>query len=117
MVTPPPFSVPTWTVTASRKTLPLPISSLRAGALVFLVLRGAADDGVGEEDVVAADGRVAEDRDAVEQPAAGADLHVRADHAERADLDVVGDLGLLVDDRVRARSSACSSEKKRNLNR
>ena len=48
------------------------------------------------------------------QPAA--DLDVRADDAERADLDVLGDLGLGVDDRVRARSWV-SSEKKRKLNR
>ena len=47
--------------------------------LVCLFLRGGADDGVGEEDVVAPEGGVADDGDAVEQAAAAADGHAGAD--------------------------------------
>ena len=92
-VMPPPFSVPTWTVTASRKTLPLPIVELGGFALEFLILRGGSDDGVGEEDVVLADGGAAENGDVVEEPAAAVDFHIRADDAEGPDLDVLGDFG------------------------
>ena len=67
--------------------------------LVGEVLGLAADDGEGVDDVVLAQGRVAEDADVGDQPGAPADLHVRADDAVGADLDVIGDLGARVDAR------------------
>ena len=64
-------------VTASRKTLRVADDQLGGLALEFLVLRGGADHGVGEEDVVLADGGAAQDGDVVEQAAAAVDLHLR----------------------------------------
>ena len=59
---------------------------------VFQVLRRGADHDEGEQLVAAAQLDVPGEGDVVVQPAARADHHVRPDHAERADLDVVGDL-------------------------
>ena len=67
--------------------------------LVGVILGLAADDREGMNDVVLAQGRVAEQANVGDQPAAPADLHVRADDAIGADLDVVGDLGARVDAR------------------
>src|SRR5207249_3032812 len=83
----------------------------RVPALVFQILRRGADDRVGEEDVSAADRRLPEDGDVVEQPAARADLHVRPDDAERPDLDVLGNLRFLIDDRLRRNLGLLTGEK------
>ena len=84
---PPPFSVPVWMVTASRNTLPSPISSV-VGSPCTSGPAGAPITLLGKKTLSAADGRVADDRDVGEQPAAGADRDVRADDAERPDLHV-----------------------------
>lgn len=67
-------------------------------AAVFFVLRGGADDGVGEECVVLADGGSVQDGDVGDEFAAGPDADIGADHAEGADVDVGGQFGLGIND-------------------
>ena len=66
-------------------------------AAVFFVLRIGPDDAVGIKDVLLPNGGVADEHDMAEQPVARPQRDVRADHAERTDLDVIGDDGLWID--------------------
>ena len=84
-------------VTHSRMMLWSPMTTLVSLPRVADVLRLAADDGVGIDVVVAADGDVAHQGDVVFQPRAAADAHLRPDDAEGADFDFVVDFGAGVD--------------------
>ena len=66
---------------------------LRVAAAVAHILRIAADHDAGKEMIVLAERHVAHQRHVVFQLRAAADAHLRADHAERPDLDVVVDFG------------------------
>ena len=74
-----------------------PMMTLRVAAAVADVLRLAADDGVGIDVVVAADGDVAHQGDVVFQAGAASDADLRPDDAEGADFDFVVDFGAGVD--------------------
>jgi hypothetical protein len=65
---------------------------------VFFVLRCGADDGVGEEGVVLSDGGLVEDGDMGQEFAAGPDADIGPDHAERADVNIGGQIGLGIND-------------------
>src|SRR5689334_20086328 len=62
---------------------------LSRAAFEFFVLWSGADDRIGKEDIVFADGRAAEDRDVVEEPASAVNLHLGADDAKWPDFDVL----------------------------
>ena len=62
-------------------------------SFVRVVLRIAADDREGMDDVLFAQAGVPQDANVGDQPGAAADTHVGADHAVGPDLHVVGDVG------------------------
>ena len=99
-VTPSSFSDARLIVTHSRMMLWSPMSDLGVAAGVADVLRVAADDGVGIDVVVAAEGDAAHQGDVVFQAGAASDPHLRPDDAERPDLDFIVDFGAGVDDGV-----------------
>ncbi len=83
---------------AARFSEKVVVADLKAGGLaaVLLVLRGGTDDGVGEKFVVLTDDRVPGQGDVVVQAVAVTHGDIGPDHAERADLHAVTDLGLTV---------------------
>ncbi len=98
-VAPPPSSVPRLIVTNSRIRLSIADHEQTLLALIFLVLRVAADRGELGDAVVAADARRPLDHHMRPDLRTRADLDVGADHAVGADADVGADFGGFVDRR------------------
>jgi len=86
------------------------VADLQPGgfAVVFEILRGLTDRREGKDAIGLADAGGPAQDDVRTDAGAGGNLDLRADDAERADLDVIGDPRLGIDERLRVNHDAVS---------